>query len=244
MRVSKGSIQSNKLSFFGDASSKNSDFMVLGGFAVRSCRQRGIEGQISDIRNRGGISREFHWKEYRGGARANAYEELVSFGFQLVREKKAAFHAIVCDFREFDHRREEGQTRDTSINKIYWNLCLHRLAKFYGKKCQIHIRLDAGEDCEDICAMRSQLCAVAYRTHGTRPNCIATIEPMNSKASGLIQMADVFVGGIASQMNGNRVDTPKGKLADFIRVESGRGSWGIGTQRDEKFLTVWHFKGG
>lgn len=231
-----------EISFFGDASSRNERYMVLGGLAVGGHRQHEVEDHIADIRDRGGIKREFHWKEYRGGAKRAAYEELVQYGFGLVKKRHAAFHVIISDFREFDHRRLPRQTRDTSINLIYWSLCLHRVAAYYGKKRAIHIRLDAGNDCEDIVNMRVQLCAAAYQKFATRPNCVRTIEPMSSEASGLVQMADVLVGGIASQMNGNRQDTEKGKLAEFIRVASGRHSWATETPMANRFTTVWHYK--
>ncbi|WP_185804606.1 DUF3800 domain-containing protein [Pontivivens nitratireducens] len=233
-----------KVSFFGDASSKNSDFMVLGGLAVSGHRQQEIEDYIADIRERGGIRREFHWKEYRGGAKRVPYEELIEYVFDLVHKNYAELFVISCDFREFDHKREPEQTRDTSVNKIYWSLFEYRLAAFYGKKREIHIRLDAGNDCKDICNMRNQLCAKAYRKHGAMPNCFRTIEPMDSKASGLIQAADLIVGGIASQLNSNRTDTEKGRLAEFIRRLSGRHDWRDETPRTARSINVWNYKEG
>ncbi|MEM7470254.1 MAG: DUF3800 domain-containing protein [Pseudomonadota bacterium] len=230
------------LSFFGDSSSRMSNFMVLGGLAVAGHRLAEIETQIADIRERGRIRSEFHWKEYRGGSKQKSYEELCRFGFGLVNTKKAALHVMVADFRKFDHKREEGQTRDTSINKLYWLLCLHRLAKFYGEKRAIHIRLDSGDDCSHICTMRNQLSAAAFRKFKARPNCIRSIEPMSSEKSGLIQLSDVLLGGIASQLNGNRGDTCKGKLAEYIRKTSGRHSWSTSTPAKHRFLTVWHYQ--
>ncbi|NKX40717.1 DUF3800 domain-containing protein [Rhodobacteraceae bacterium R_SAG2] len=218
-----------------------SNFMVLGGLAVAGHRIAELEDQIADIRDRGGIRSEFHWKDYRGGVKQKAYEELCSFGFELINTKKAALHIMAANFSAFDHRRQEGQTRDTSINKLYWQLCLHRLAKLYGKNRAIHIRLDAGDDCTHICAMRNQLSAAAFKKYNTRPNCIRSIEPMSSHKSGLIQLSDVLLGGIASQLNKNRADTSKGKLAEFIRKASGRHSWSTSTPADHRFLTIWHW---
>lgn len=231
------------ISFFGDASSRMSNFMVLGGVAVAGHRIAEFEERIADIRDRGGIRSEFHWKDYRGGAKRKAYEELCRFGFGMINEKEAALHIMAADFRAFDHNQEDGQTRDTGINKLYWQLCLHRLARFYGKERAIHIRLDAGDDCGNICEMRNQLCAEAYRKFSARPNCIRSIEPMGSEKSGLIQLSDVLLGGIASQLNENRADTNKGQLAEFIRLSSGRHSWASSTPLSHRFLTVWHYKG-
>lgn len=217
--------------------------MVLGGFAVAGHRIFETEQAIADIRERGKIRSEFHWKDYRGGARRTAYEELCKYGFGLIKDKKAALHVIFADFRDFDHKRAPGQTRDTSINKLYWQLCLHRLARFYGGQRAVHIRLDAGDDCADICKMRQPLCAKAYKTYSTKPNCIRSIEPIASEKSGIVQLSDVILGGIASQLNENRSDSAKGQLAEFIRKTSGRHSWVGSTSADSRFLTVWHYKG-
>jgi hypothetical protein len=230
------------ISFFGDASSRMSNFMVLGGIAVAGHRILEFEERIADIRERGGIRSEFHWKEYRGGAKQRAYEELCSFGFDLINEKRAALHVMVADFRAFDHKQQEGQTRDTSINKLYWQLCLHRLARFYGKERAIHIRLDSGDDCSNICDMRNQLSAAAFKRFSARPNCIRSIEPLRSEKSGLIQLSDVLLGGIASQLNENRADTNKGQLAEYIRKASGRHSWASSTPASHRLLTVWHYR--
>lgn len=150
---------------------------------------------------------------------------------------------IAADFRKFDHKRENNQTRDTNINKIYWLLCLHRLAKFYGKQRAIHIRLDAGDDCSNICEMKNQLSAAAFKKFDARPNCVRTIEPMSSEKSGLIQLSDVLIGGIASQLNNNRADTSKGQLAEYIRKTSGRASWSTSTPGSHRFLTVCNYNG-
>jgi hypothetical protein len=65
------------LSFYGDASSKDADFMVAGGLAVAGNRIAEIEDAIATIRADAGIRSEFHWSEYRGGRKRKAYEDLV-----------------------------------------------------------------------------------------------------------------------------------------------------------------------
>lgn len=227
------------LSFFGDASSKNSDYMVAGGFAVAGNRLNEIEDHIAKLRDDAGIRSEFHWSSYRGGGRQEAYEALVRYGFDLVNKRKAALHIIIAQFKGYDGRKE-GENRDTSVNKMYFLLGVHRLGQFYGPSRAIHIRLDAGNDCKDICRMRNQLCAAAYSEYSTRPNCIRSIEPVASENVGIVQMADVIVGAIAAKKNRLVHSTPKGALADFVLRSSGRRSWDDDTSKDARFLTVWH----
>lgn len=245
MRVAIPSDLLKTITFFGDASSRNNTFMVAGGFAVAGSRIGEINDHIEGIRRSAGMKSEFHWSEYRGGHRKEkAYKDLVDYGFKLVSEQKAALHVIIAKFDGYDHRRDGGQNRDTSVNRMYYQLCLHRLAKFYGHARAIHVRLDAGNDSEDICNMRNELCADAYkkfRAHpACRPNCVRTIQPMSSRSANIIQMADVIIGGIAAKRNGMVHTTAKGPLADYILKSSGRPSWDRNTPISARRLTVWN----
>jgi hypothetical protein len=232
------------LSFFGDSSSRDRAYMVAGGFAVSGSRIAEIEANIAARREAAGIKSEFHWAAYRGGEKRQAYESLVDYAFELVRNKHAALHVIIPKFEGYDHKAKPGENKDTSINRMYFQLLLHRVARFYGKKRAIHVRLDAGNDSADICEMRNQLCAKAFDRYGTRPNCIRTIEPVCSTNSGIIQMADVLVGAIAAKRNDVTHSSPKGALADYVLKASGRGSWDRDTPFWARFLTVWNHKSG
>lgn len=240
MKLSKPDDLLPSLSFFGDSSSRDSKFMVAGGFAVSGNRISEIEDRIALLRDDAGIKTEFHWSAYRGGARKAAYEALMRYAFDLVNKRQAALHLIVADFGSYNHKAKDGENRDTSINRMYYQLCLHRLAKFYGKMRAIHVRLDAGNDCRDICAMRNQLCADSYKKVAARPNCIRTIEPVNSKNVGIIQMTDIIVGAVAAKQNNIQHLSAKGDLANFVLQASGRHSWAVNTAMDARFLTVWH----
>lgn len=228
------------LSFYGDASSKERAYMVAGGFAVSGNRINEIEDAIATLRDDAGIRSEFHWADYRGGRKRPAYEALVRYAFDLINKRQAALHVIVAKFGGYNHRQTKGENHDTSVNRMYYQLFLHRVCRYYGKKRQIHIRLDAGNDSDDICRMRNELCAASYKTYDTLPNCVRSIEPVQSQNVGIIQMADVVIGAIAAKRNDVKHTSPKGELADFVLRASGRHSWTVNTAFNARFLTVWH----
>lgn len=228
------------VSFFGDASSRDRAFMVAGGFVVSGHRYAEIEDAIARIREGGGIRSEFHWSEYRGGKRRGAYEALVDYAFELINRRHAALHVIIAKFDTWHHKAKDGENKDTSINKIYYQLLLHRVARFYGGDRAVHVRLDAGNDSADICDMRNQVCADAYRRYATKPNCIRSIEPVSSDKVGLVQMADVVLGAIAAKRNNVVHTSPKGALADYVLRASGRHAWETDTPASARFLTVWN----
>jgi hypothetical protein len=243
MNVALPGIEPPALTFFGDSSSRNGTYMVAGGFAVAGRRMHEIEDRIATLRDDAGITSEFHWADYRGGRKREAYEALVKYGFDLVNKRNAALHIIHAKFAGYNHRAKAGEDKETSVNRMYYQLCLHRLARFYGKSRAIHVRLDAGNDSKDVCAMRNQLCADAYRTLGARPNCIRSIEPVDSGNAGIVQMADVILGAVAAKMNELQHTSPKGALADFVLRASGRHSWATATPSNSRFLTIWPFAG-
>lgn len=157
-----------------------------------------------------------------------------------MNKRHAALHIIIPKFEGYDHKLKAGENRDTSVNRMYFQLLLHRVARFYGRTRKIHVRLDAGNDSADICAMRNELCAAAYKRYKTLPNCVRSIEPVCSKNVGLIQMADVIVGAISAKRNRIEHTSPKGELADYVLKASGRTTWDTDTGYHARFLTVWH----
>ncbi len=230
------------LSFFGDSSSRDSAFMVAGGFAVAGERIPEIEDEVKRRRDAAGIRSEFHWKTYRGGARKSAYEDLVEYAFSLIEQRKAALHLIIAQFHGYDHKRAPNENRDTSVNRMYYQLALHRMCRFYGKKRAIHLRLDSGNDCADIIGMRNQLCADAYSQHNAMPNCVRSIEAMDSMRSGIVQMADVIVGAVAAKRNGRTFASAKGDLCEHMLKTSKHSDWACNTHYTERFFTVWNHK--
>jgi hypothetical protein len=227
------------LSFFGDSSSRDREYMVAGGFAVAQKRIEEINAHIADLRQQAGIRSEFHWSAYRGGNRQKSYEALVQYAFDLIKNKHAELHLIVAKFGGHNHQEKFGGNRDTGVNRMYYQLCLHRVARLYGAERAIHVRLDAGNDCAEICGFRNQLCADAYRQYSSKPNCIRTIEPVCSTKSGIVQMADVIVGAVAAKCNRVAHKSKKGDLADFVQNAAGLPSWEQDTPRDARGITVW-----
>jgi hypothetical protein len=189
------------------------------------------------------MTTEFHSSEYRGGDRQDAYEAHLRYSFDLVAAQHAALHIIIAKFKGYKHKAKEEENRDTSVNRMYYQLCLHRIARFYGKACAIRVKLDSGDDCKDVCGLRNELCAGAYHTYKTRPNCIREIEPVSSERSNIVQMADVVLGAVAAKRNGVIYSKPaKGDLADFVQRICGRSDWAQDTPSSARFLTVWNHK--
>lgn len=223
--------------------------MVAGGFAVNGGRINEVHDHVMQLKQKAGIRSEFSWKKYRGGARRDAYHELVQYGFNLIAANKAHLHVIIANFDDYAHhlgqrvlKQEFRADRDTSINRMYYQIVLHRIARYYGSTAKVHLRLDAGSDCADVLHLRNELCAEAYRRYGARPNCIRSAEAMDSEKSGIIQLSDVIVGGIAAHRNLRELNAHKTELMEHVLKVSGRPSWAVDTAYDARKFTVWNLK--
>jgi hypothetical protein len=186
------------------------------------------------------------WTKYKGGGRRAAYESLVDLAFLLIKEKQAAFHTIICHFDSFDHKREEADaSRETSVNRMYYQLVVHRICRYYGKKCAIHVYPDHGNDSADLPTFRTRMCASAYKKHSTKPNCVRDIQPQRSEAHGILQMVDVLIGAIAAKRNGRVLVRHKAELSDYVLAKSGHRDWAADTSNwwASSFFTIWNFKG-
>ncbi|MRG70392.1 DUF3800 domain-containing protein [Alphaproteobacteria bacterium HT1-32] len=236
-------INSNKIHFYCDSSShRNSQYMVAGGIAIRQGRLAEISQKILDIKASGNIGSEFKWSGYRGGYRRQAYEDLIDLCFSLAEQKQAALHWIIADFGSFAHKTNDDGSPESSVNRMYFQLCLHRLCKFYGKACGVYVYPDNGNDSAELIGFRDVLCARAYKTYKTKPNCVRDIKALTSHTEPLIQMADVVTGAIAALRNQRQLKAPKANLAQYVLDRSGHPDWSTDTLHTARFMTVWNFQ--
>ena len=232
------------IEFYGDASShRDHEFSVVGGVAIRKNRLDDINTQIQSIKDNAGISGELKWSSYRGGAKRDAYKSVVDTFFDLIDRKHMAFHCIIAHFSEFTHKwREEPGSPERSVNRLYYQLSLHRVCRYYGKSCAIYIYPDHGNDSKEFITFREPLCADAFLRYSTKPNSVRSIMPLDSQHHSVLQAVDVIVGGIAASRNGRISAQHKVELAKHILAKSGRPDWSTDTPMSARFLTVWNFQ--
>lgn len=215
--------------------------MVAGGVLLRHARVPEFEAAIQQIKNNAGIVGEMKWSKYKGGAREAAYKAVVDLCFDAISRRVAALHLIIANFAEFDHRSVLDGSPEGSVNRMYYQLCLHRIGQIYGSKCAIVIHPDAGNDSREIISFREAICAGAYKRYDARPNCIRAIQPLSSEEHHVLQMVDIVVGAVAASRNGRELAAPKADLAAYVLERSGRRSWAINTKPTGRF-TVWNFR--
>lgn len=220
--------------------------MVVGGIAIRTTRYKDIEADIQKIKSAAGIKSEMKWSKYRGGARRVAYQAMVDLFFALIENRHAAFHCLIANFGDFTHGFVPDGSPDQSVSRMYYQLLLHRPARYYGKACRIMVYPDKGQDSSQLQNFRRPLCFDAYQRYETAVGCVSAIQPQDSEMHGLLQMVDIIVGAISYQRNERhareRCAASKRMLAAYVLEKSKRPDWTTDTAATERFFTIWNFR--
>jgi hypothetical protein len=231
------------LEFWCDSSShRGHNYMVIGGVAIRRNRSLSISSDIEKLKELAGVTSELKWTKYKGGCRSVLYKAVIDLFFALIEEKHAHFHCIISHFREFDHNQDAPGNEEKSVNKLHFQLSLHRVAKFYGRQCAIFIYPDKGEDSNQFVNFRNALCATAYKSYKTRANCIKVIQPKDSSNNLILQMVDIIIGAIAADMNQRSLAAHKQELAKYVLSKAKLENWAHDSSLTERCFTIWHFR--
>ena len=218
--------------------------MVAGGVAFQTHRYADISTAIQGIKNAAGIRSEMKWAKFRGGERTAAYEGIVDLFFSLIGQNQIHFHCIVAEFGKFSHGAFEGGSPESSVNRMYYQLLVHRVCRYYAPKCYIWVYPDQGNDSRDLLKYSGAINLAANKKYRVEHR-LVSIEQSDSARCNVLQMVDVIIGGIAHLRNfpdGSGGVGSKAALARYILQKSGLRAWDIDTGRTARRLTVWNFK--
>jgi len=216
--------------------------MVVGGLAIQPRRYADIAAAIQGIKDKANITSEMKWSKFRGGGRSSAYKAIINLFFSLTEQNQAHFHCLIAEFGKFTHRAFDGGDSESSVNKMYAQLLIHRICRYYASKCYIHVYPDKGGDSKDLIDYHGWINDSANKRYGGGHK-LATIEPADSEKCNVLQMVDIIIGGIAHSCN-----TPKGAigykaaLASYILQKAKRSTWLRDTGPRVRRVTVWVFK--
>lgn len=235
------------LQFFCDSTShRGHDYMAVGGIVLKPERTRDLVARMQELKDASkmGPTGEFKWSGYKNGERKKAYLGLVDLFYDMIRDGHMHFHALVCNFNEFNHKHDdENDPKDMfkSVNKLYYQLLVHQICRRYGKDCRIAMYPDHGNDSAEIVNFRENVCKAAYYKYDARFGSLIRIQPYPSSKLLPLQMPDVILGSIAALREGRQLNKNKQDLADYILARSPVRSWSETTNRDGKF-TIWNWR--
>lgn len=223
-------------------------YMCVSGIVIRRERLDEVRTDIERIKLAGGITSEAKWTKVTKH-RLPTYKLLVRYFFGLIQQNQAQFCALVCDFGEFDHKKDEDG-REGNVSRMLFQLGLHRLCKKYGEKADLHLFPDSGDHATMMCRYRYHLNNSARKFMPTERRSaelpVVHIEPTDSASEPLLQLNDIILGAICYRRN-ERYEEPgasrhKKALARLVAESAGATMFHYNPQVFGRRFTVWNLK--
>lgn len=230
--------------FCDESSFIDDEFMAVAGLAFPIGNTKAIMDAINKIRGDLPKTVEIKWgnTRERGVPIRQAY---ISKLIELVDAGLVHFHIRFSPMDEYDH--DGPRKRFDTVSKSYYQLLLHRTARYYGDRYQIRVRPDDGECTSKLKSFAGIVGRdAAGRYDGVRADCIESIICLNSKAEPLLQFVDVPLGALCAHRNSRHLlantSSAKRELAEFAFDQFRRiGLKDLGRNYDEgKRLSVWN----
>jgi hypothetical protein len=222
--------------------------MVLGGIIVSGEGVKGIEEKITRCRETTKMHAELKWGKVCT-ARFQEYKAFTDLFFDLNRADRAHFHSIVVDTSKLNHRLYNQGDPETGFYKFYYQLLLHSFGGKYAQgrlDAKILVCLDRRNSSYPLDKLKELLNRGMEKKHGRGSRPFVAVEARDSKASGVLQLADILMGAVGFRKNGyhQRPGANKGKvqLAEHIASKVGEVSMAVSPQRTRNRFTVWNFR--
>jgi hypothetical protein len=222
-------------------------YMCVSGIVINRTRLDEVRAGVERIKAAGGIGSEVKWSKVTSH-RLRTYKLLVEYFFTLLAEKQVHFHALICDFSTFDHKK--NGSREASVSRMLFLLARRKFSVNYGAKANLHLFPDSGDHADMFCGYRYHLNNAVrrdmpeWRRSAERP--VAHIEPTNSSREPLLQLNDLILGAICYRRNERYSDPGASKhkrlLARLVAERADATMFHYNPPSFGRRFTVWNLK--
>jgi hypothetical protein len=118
--------------------------MGVAGLAMRPARVKDVIADIHTINKDYGVTSEVKWSTAKA-RREDIYKAYIDFLFALISTNSAHLHIHFVPMCKYAHNISGSRHYVDTISKQFYQLFLHRAARYYGATCKIMIRPDKGD---------------------------------------------------------------------------------------------------
>lgn len=202
--------------YFCDESSYVSDeFMAVGGLAVPDYYLPELISDLRAIKEAKRGPTETKWSTVKS-RRDSAHRAFVDYFVDAIAAKRLHFHIRFAPFEKYDHKASGPKHRIDTTSKMHFQLLLHRAVRYYGKHYKLRIRPDNGDCTAALEGKIENLHKWGGDTYGCQADCIADIQPRDSKLELPLQLLDVPLGAMTALRNKRELIGAKRDLADYV----------------------------
>jgi len=221
---------------YADESRQDAHRYMLYGmvFVPRGEVEQALLTDIAAFRKEESLTAEMKWGKVSKGM-LHIYKQYMDIFFA---HPGAAFRCLVVDTHKIDYRAFHDNDRETAFFKFYYYALSRNLAS-------AHEYVVFADDRQTKQTLRWFELQAQVNYHwlrqGEKGAVVRSLQPVDSKDHDLLQLADLFIGGIG--YDPDEYDTSEHRL-DFVRhvaqrvgCDSLRTHWGRGTR-----FNVWKFR--
>jgi hypothetical protein len=226
--------------YIDESSQNNHRYFVLGAIILPKTLVDQICVQIATARLPELPAGEMKWGKV-SATKLPAYKRVVDLFFDRARGNTWHFHSLVVDTTKVDHAMFNLGSRDIGFNKE-----IFQLARKFGRvypTLLFHVYPDRRTTTQPTEELRLMLNRHIRKDGDTRDWPYRRLQFRDSKATPLLQLADIFSGAIAFQLNEHHkspgASPAKMALASHILQKAGIGDPACDTSIAGKF-TIWH----
>lgn len=217
--------------------------MGIAGLAVQPSRAVGIAKDIAAINKAMNVTNEIKWESAQR-RRSDVHRAYVDLLAKLIEHRQVHLHMRFCPINRYDHRASGPRRHADTVSKAFYQLLLHRAARYYARRCAIHVRPDNGSCTSYLPNMLAGLNTDASLKFSAPENAFRTIQPCDSLSEPLLQLLDVTLGALTCSRNGNHmngnVGPYKAELASYATQALGLSDLAKSDDINRRFLNVWN----
>ena len=190
----------------------NSNIMVIGGVWCSKNRIRLISDKIKALKEKHGISpmTEIKWVKVSKN-KESFYKELVELFF----EEDINFRCIVVTDKSKLRHGDYNQDHNTFYDKMYYYMLLNIIE--IDKEYNIYVDIKDRYTNEKCNGLKKY---ISNKYHDNNGRIIKKIQPINSKESQLLQLADILIGAITYSNRGLNTNLTKCSLVELVKQRS------------------------
>jgi hypothetical protein len=221
-------------------------YTVYGGIVTAANSVEPFNEAVSAWRAKNHYMQEIKWKKCGAESYYKTHVGLVDFVFEHIQKKHIDFKAVVFDARERQFLKDK-RNKDKNFYRLYYKFLFTKFAPYARSDDRgLYIYLDKRTTKYNFGTLYNVLNNAIVRDTKRTKFTVRIVEPRESKETNLIQLADLLMGAIGFQCNGQdqRPDAaqPKVNLARYIAKKAGLRSLTAGTSRFKADFNIWRFK--
>lgn len=211
---------------------QDDNFMVIGAISCHRDNKNKIYKSIYSIQKKHNIWREFGWKTLSPN-RKEFYWDLIDL---FASENDLFFRCIVVDKSILNHDLYNDGDTELGFYKLYYQMLVHWLQASY--QHFIYLDWQQNQNGKRFAVLRDIL-----RRKLTGKAKIVCLEPLNSRESPLIQLADLYIGAVGYTWNQRSGSQVKIDFCNSLAKKVLLPHLNISTPRFFQKFNIFHFTG-